>query len=263
MFHPSIDNDLCIGCGACTKACPSSQLVLSAGKAVPNLMPPRPCHGCGHCYAVCPVQAITIMMDGIAMENPSTEAGNWRIPEETLGLFLQMRRSVRFFKDKPVPRETLEKVLDYVRWSPTGCNRQSLGWMVLTDPAERKRLGDAIAEWAVRSEDYRSVGEEYLNGHDTVLRNAPCVILVHAPDTHLSIQDSAIALEYLGLLLTAAGLGYCWSGLSRQTAAERPELMDFLGLEPGRRIFGGLMVGYPDVRFLRIPPRKPASIIWR
>lgn len=42
------------------------------------------------------------------------------------------RRSIRAFKDTPVPLETLRRVLDAARWAPSGCNFQPWEATVLT-----------------------------------------------------------------------------------------------------------------------------------
>ena len=167
MFYPRIDLERCVGCSACVRVCPSSQLCLREGKASVCAVVPRPCHGCGHCSAVCPKDAVGIWEDSHELERPSVECGNWRIPTERLAVFLQMRRSVRFFSSRPVEKSLLLELFDKVRWAPTACNHQDVGWMVLTDPELRKKLGEAIAEWALTSENYRSIGEEYRRGHDT------------------------------------------------------------------------------------------------
>ena len=90
------------------------------------------------------------------------------------------------------------------------------------------------------------------------------MILAHAPaGVPTSIQDCAIALEDMELLLASAGLGSCWSGLVAHMAADRPDLASFLGLDGSRQIFGGLMVGWPDVTFRRVPPRRTPAVIWK
>ena len=42
------------------------------------------------------------------------------------------RRSIRAFKDTPVPLETLRRVMDAARWSPSGCNFQPWEATILT-----------------------------------------------------------------------------------------------------------------------------------
>lgn len=59
-LHPLIDPVLCIGCGACVKACPEGDVLgLIRGKA--HLVAPSECIGHGACRAACPVGAITLV----------------------------------------------------------------------------------------------------------------------------------------------------------------------------------------------------------
>ena len=43
------------------------------------------------------------------------------------------RRSIRQFKDAPVPRDIIEQVLDLARYAPTASNDQNVGYIVVTD----------------------------------------------------------------------------------------------------------------------------------
>jgi thioredoxin reductase/ferredoxin len=59
--HPHIDLSHCIGCGACTDACPEGEVLgLIGGKAA--IIHPEKCIGHGLCAEACPVGAIEIVM---------------------------------------------------------------------------------------------------------------------------------------------------------------------------------------------------------
>jgi NAD-dependent dihydropyrimidine dehydrogenase PreA subunit len=55
----TIDNELCIGCGACVNRCKQDALQLVDGKA--TLINDNYCDGLGHCIGECPVGAITLI----------------------------------------------------------------------------------------------------------------------------------------------------------------------------------------------------------
>ncbi|HLO57396.1 MAG TPA: [Fe-Fe] hydrogenase large subunit C-terminal domain-containing protein [Bacteroidales bacterium] len=61
-FHHAlhINDELCIGCTHCMKACPTEALRVRSGKA--RLIPER-CVDCGECMRVCPVSAISVEED--------------------------------------------------------------------------------------------------------------------------------------------------------------------------------------------------------
>ncbi|HEX5393254.1 MAG TPA: NAD(P)-binding domain-containing protein [Rhodocyclaceae bacterium] len=58
-LHPVVDNAICMGSGACTRACPEHALGIVHGKAV--LVNPSHCIGHGACAAACPAEAITLV----------------------------------------------------------------------------------------------------------------------------------------------------------------------------------------------------------
>jgi len=59
-LHPVIDPNLCLGCGACVKACPEGDILgLIHGKA--QLVKPTNCIGHGACKSACPFSAITLV----------------------------------------------------------------------------------------------------------------------------------------------------------------------------------------------------------
>lgn len=58
-LHPVIDTNICIGFGACVKACPEQALGIVRGKAM--LIQADHCIGHGACEAACPVEAIQLV----------------------------------------------------------------------------------------------------------------------------------------------------------------------------------------------------------
>lgn len=59
-LHPLIDRDLCIGCNACSKACPEGDVLAIIHDKV-ELINPTHCIGHGACAAACPLDAISLV----------------------------------------------------------------------------------------------------------------------------------------------------------------------------------------------------------
>lgn len=55
-----IDEDLCVGCGACVKLCPKKILFLDAAEHICRVTDEAQCDKRRGCERVCPVEAIKI-----------------------------------------------------------------------------------------------------------------------------------------------------------------------------------------------------------
>lgn len=51
-----VDNEICVGCGACVDACPVGAIKLEGGIAIVS----DGCISCGACVSSCPTNAITL-----------------------------------------------------------------------------------------------------------------------------------------------------------------------------------------------------------
>lgn len=54
---PTVDDQLCIGCGTCLRVCPRGAISMDGGVAS---IDPSLCAGCAVCMPVCPVNAIVV-----------------------------------------------------------------------------------------------------------------------------------------------------------------------------------------------------------
>lgn len=52
-----VDQEKCVGCGACVDECPLGAISIPDDKAVVN---EDECGGCGACVGACPAEAITL-----------------------------------------------------------------------------------------------------------------------------------------------------------------------------------------------------------
>ena len=55
---------------------------------------------------------------------------------------LKGRRSIRSYEDRPVPKETLEEIIDAARLAPTANNTQPWEFIVVTEADVRTRIAD-------------------------------------------------------------------------------------------------------------------------
>lgn len=171
---------------------------------------------------------------------------------------MQRRRTVRQFSDRPVPPEVIEYCLRAAASAPSGANMQPWHFVVVTDPAIKKRIR-AAAEEKEREFYHRRASREWLEAltplgtdpNKPFLETAPCLIVIFvqryglAPDGrkakhYYPIESVGIAT---GILLTAIHR----AGLVALTYTPSPMgfLNEILGRPANERPFLILVVGYP------------------
>jgi ferredoxin len=139
---PKILEKKCTGCGICQKECAADIIEMQNDK--PFIARTMDCVECGHCIAVCPTGAL---QDPLAMRGDNRPYSFKDLPSsQSLQLLFRSRRSIRKYKDKPLPREVLEKILDAGRYAPTGGNRPDVHYIVLTSREEIDWLRGAVLE---------------------------------------------------------------------------------------------------------------------
>ena len=138
------------------------------------------------------------------------------------------RRSIRRYRDEPVPRALIERLLAIAGRAPSAHNRQPWRWAVITGET-RRRLADAMAVPFRR--DLLADGLDEAEAERIVARSraristAPVLILacltMEEMDTYpderrqrnewlMAAQSVALACQNLLLAAHAAGLGACW-----------------------------------------------------
>jgi coenzyme F420-0:L-glutamate ligase / coenzyme F420-1:gamma-L-glutamate ligase len=140
------------------------------------------------------------------------------------------RRSIRRFADRPVPRETLLRVLEAGRWAPSNHNRQPWRFIVLEDKQHIRDLAEAIEQrlsGKLKSlPDVASAYAEEFLRFATCFGQAPVLILVlnkrpisfsaallqsvrHPELVSGEPLSAAMAVQNLLLAAHALGLGAC------------------------------------------------------
>lgn len=149
---------------------------------------------------------------------------------------LHGRRSIRKFdRERPVPRELLEKLLDAAIWAPSSCNYQMWDFVVVDDPKINEELGRLSTQMA----------------------NAPVNIIVaygrdYSEENFANVQSASAAIQNMSLAAHALGLGTFW--ITQTGDPER--VREIVGLPYERMVVAVLAVGYPAVFPKRAPVRR-------
>lgn len=268
-----IDEQTCNQDGICAAVCPAGLIAFQAGDyPVPIPDAETICIRCGHCVAACPSGSLS------HREMPSRDCPPVQ-PELQLNAaqcehFLRSRRSIRVFKERTVPREELERLVEMARYAPSGRNVQCVEWLVIDNKKALRQLAGIVIDWmrwmlSHKPEIALSMNMEravagWEAGRDVILRDAPVLIVAHAPKDNLMAPAACtIALTYLELAAVGLKLGCCWAGYFHAAATTFPPMGQALKLPAGHQSFGAMMVGYPKFKYHRLPLRKEPPITWR
>jgi len=104
---------------------------------------------------------------------------------------LKKRRSIRIFKDKLIPKDVLEQIVDVARFAATARNVQPWEFVVITKQETLKKIAD-LAE----------------NGR--FLAQAAACVVVFCSDTKYYLEDGCAATENILIAATVFGVGSCW-----------------------------------------------------
>jgi nitroreductase/NAD-dependent dihydropyrimidine dehydrogenase PreA subunit len=270
----SVDYDKCNADGICADVCPRKLIVIDDKDSKPKPIPEAAerCISCGHCLAVCPTSAISL--NGIAPESSAPIDKNRWPDYDQLDQLFKSRRSIRVYKNKPVDRNMIEKLLETCRYAPSGSNGQPVNWVIADGPGRLKDLAQLVINWmghAVETEQPVAermhldvVVDAWNRGEDRIFREAPMLIVTHALKTgSLPLESCVIAMTYFDLTAASMGLGACWVGYLMLAAAHHRPLREALGLPQDHRLYGAMIVGYPKYSYHRIPPRnQPRVVLW-
>ena len=270
----TIDQKECRRDGLCVAECPAKiiEIIGKEGFPTPVDGAEELCIHCGHCVSICPHAALSLKT--MSPKDCLPVRKELLLSPEHCEHFLRSRRSIRSYKEKRVPRDLLQKLIETARYAPTGSNSQSVQWLVIEDPAEVRRLGGLVADWMrsllAQSAEYAlSMHMDLIvglwnKGIDRILRSAPHLVVAHGLSTMPISQSSCfIALTYLELAAPSLGLGTCWAGYFTAAANFYPPLQKALALPQGHLPYGAAMIGYPKYSYQRMPPRNKPEISWR
>jgi nitroreductase/NAD-dependent dihydropyrimidine dehydrogenase PreA subunit len=296
-----VDTTKCTKCGRCFKSCPTHGYRWKRGDA------PHPvgyggfkqaCINCGNCIAVCPAEAITmtgsfsiqsgryksLLEKRMAGPDPlgtgETKEYQQIEPELTeVERGIYTRRSNRLFRDKPVPKELLHRILEAGRFAPSSGNCQPYRFIVITDQSvikefERRamRVLRLLKNLYLSKNGKRSILKTILfsvasymmiNKMDprpitamekadrtgsVLFFDAPAVILILKDKRGVSNPDldAGICCQNMVLAAHSLGLGTCYVSLPITPLAS-PIMADFrkrIGIVPPFEAVTSLAIGY-------------------
>ena len=168
---------------------------------------------------------------------------------------IMARRSIRQYKETPVPRELLQQIAECGVNAPNAMNKQEWEVRILDDANYMNEVTELM-----KQEMPQFVNSD-APGFRNAFRNAMALIAVACPDDEMGMTLINVGLmgENMCLAAQELGLGTCImaapSIFMTSSASAKPYL-DKLGFTPGYKLRYVLSVGYPD----EAPAAKPRDL---
>jgi nitroreductase len=277
------DEKKCSTCLLCVRDCVSGIWRVIDG--VPTPVEQDLCNRCSHCIAICPRGAIRHTGLDIAQ---AARVNKKNIRPEVYRDIILSRRSIRHYRDREVPREVIEKVINLARYAPTASNDQNVGYIVITNRKILSDISKKIFGFAnkffelfnsglgkmmknstglknnryIRRLEY--IREEYaVSKRDYILYNAPVLILIHTPKkANFGCDNSNIAATTIINYAHSLGLGTCFIGFVILALRFSKKMRKLAGVPKDVRVHVSLVMGYPSYGFTNTVSRKDAEVTW-
>lgn len=285
----TIDFETCNGDGICAEVCPEGALEIANEKAATVSSRAESCIFCGQCVAVCPTESLQM---------PELEVEDFRrLEKRPFGYdefyeFLRSRRSVRVFKDKPIEREVIEKVLEAAATAPMGFPPHTTEVAVIDDRAEldflleylvgeydsmskafSSPIGRAIMRLSAGAEDYLVLKDHVLenvrfanemyhrSGTDRYMYRAPVLMMFHGSRWGISYEENAhLVCHHAMLAAVSLGLGTTIIGVIPPIVERSEKLRERYGIPKENRVLTSLILGYPKYKYRQGIRRELAGV---
>jgi nitroreductase len=196
-----------------------------------------------------------------------------------------------------VEKELMDKIIEGVRFAPSGHNSQSTEFLVVQDTALLRQITELTIEYL--KFEVRRFSNPFFNtfvqlsarelaesgiheilgfkrliqsfevGLDPILCQAPTLLVFHAR-RHAGFADinASLAVQNASLVAHASGVGHFIPGFVIATcrAPLAPgwgaRLTRLIGLPPKNQVYGALALGYPIPKFKYWIERRPPQVKW-
>jgi len=158
---------------------------------------------------------------------------------------LLTRRSIRQYKQDPIPEEVLNKILEAGTYAPTGMNKQAPIIIAVTNREMRDRLSKMNAA--------------VMGTNTDPFYGAPVVLVVLAnKDVRTAVYDGSLVMGNLMLAAHEMGVGSCWIHRAKEMfeSEEGKAILKDLGIEGNYEGIGNCILGYADCPAPEARPRK-------
>jgi nitroreductase len=160
---------------------------------------------------------------------------------KTIMDIIKARKSIRAYKDKTVPKNIINDILEAAKHAPTARNMQELEYKVVIGKALINKISEGMTK-AMMQSGMPPKGPP--GGSHNHFHNAPVVIIVTAPKDNIwAAVDAGIAMQTMLLYATSVDLVSCVIGMARIIEKDS-ELVKLLHINDNMTVLGAVVCGY-------------------
>ncbi len=190
-------------------------------------------------------------------------------PTDNIWEAIYTQRAIRYWQDKPVPRDLLKKVVEAGSKAPSGSNSQPWMFVVVDNELERNAIAAALRGLYESAEPLQKMIEEGSKSEDKTqrlmlkgakaffsqLEKAPALLIPclynlssPTPDPTTLAAGSSIYLAVQNMMLAARALGLGTVMTTAHSLIE-PQIRETLSLPDDAFPVALIPIGYPDANF--------------
>ena len=173
---------------------------------------------------------------------------------------IEKRRSIRSYTDRPLEKDTLERLITLAIKAPTGSGMEPWGFVVLQDQKEIDALSERVKQKVLNNlADYPQFSQ-----YESWLRNEKYHIFYHASTVLIiygnsaspwNVYDCSLVAGNIMLAAENEGIGSCWIGFA-EALFDDADFKAEHNVPANFHLVSTLSMGYAKVA---VPPctRKP------
>ncbi len=286
-----INEEICSHCKLCIEVCPSNCIEAKAQDEIRFIAERESiCQKCLQCMAICRSKAVQI--DGVSYSEDLFDLPEYNVNEKEFINFLSARRSIRNFKEKPVPDELINKILESVWYAPFGAHPEKVKITVIN---KREKIEESLpyiskfmdgivsmienpiasffAKMIAGKETYNTVknhlypisklGNYKLEYGNRISRGAPTLIIFHAEKgAEAHTNNSLIYSTYAMLAAHSLGLGATMIEIISAAINKVKEVRKIFQIPENNEAVMAVIIGYPKYKYKRAVKRTMQDIEW-
>lgn len=163
---------------------------------------------------------------------------------------IKTRRSVRSYKDEPLPEQTVRELLEAATWAPSSMNNQPWAFVVVQDRNYMKDLSDRAKKFLLERMElfggrYRRYAGTLSDPAFNIFYNAPVLVMIYGnKEVYSYAGDCSMAALNLMLAAWGRGIGSCWIGFATGIGNTH-EVKAELNVPEGYELVAPVVLGYP------------------